>query len=360
MNPTRILIVEDESIVALDLERQLQAAGHAVIGRLDTGEDAVECAQAHRPDLVLMDITLAGQMDGVEAAACLRKSEVPVVFLTAHCDEATLERAKLTEPFGYLSKPVGARELVNTLEIVSLRHRLWRKLKRSEALQGAILKGAHEGIITFDHVGRIMEFNAAAEHIFGWPRIQALGQELVGLVFPQANQEAARRALADALHSSSSPLFEPEHQLVLRHASGREFAAELTITRVVLDGPLIFTAFVRDITARQRAEQEQNKLVCDLMEAMTQVKRLSELLPICGWCKKIRNDTGYWQEVEAYLHNQMDVTFTHGICPECQVKLMTPVSPRPAASEEPHASGDPPPPSASDWKPRPPDSNQGR
>ena len=348
MNPTRILIVEDETIVAMDLESQLKAAGHEVLARVPTAEAALELATADRPDLVLMDITLAGRMDGVEAAACLRKSEIPVVFLTAHCDEDTLERAKLTEPFGYISKPVGARALVNAIEIAALRHRLWRKLKHSEALQGAILKGAHEGIITLDHLGRVLEFNAAAEDIFGRSRVMVLGQELVDLVFRPADQEAARRDLADALRTEDRPLFEPERELTLRHATGREFPAELTLTRVALDGPLLFTAFVRDLTRRKRAEEEKDKLVSDLMEAMGHVKRLSGLLPICAWCKKIRDDAGYWQELEAYFRQHLDATFTHGICPECEVKLLRPLSPGSPAPVKPAPSP------SSGWNPRVP------
>lgn len=343
MNPTRILIVEDEAIVAMDLESQLKAAGHDVLARVSTAEEALELATALRPDLVLMDITLAGRMDGVEAAACLRKCEVPVVFLTAHCDQATMDRAKLTEPFGYLSKPVGARELVNAIEIAAMRHRIWTKLKHSEALKSAILKGAHEGVITLDHLGRILEFNAAAEHIFGRSRIMALGRELVELVFPPAAQETARRDFADALLTGDRPLFEPEHELTLRHATGREFPAEFTLTRVVLDGPLLFTAFVRDITRRKQAEEETNKLICDLMEAMAQVKRLRDLVPICAWCKKIRDDAGYWLEVEAYLRQNLDASFTHGICPACEVKLLNPL---PSASARP---AEPAPASETGW-----------
>src|SRR5512143_479744 len=102
----KLLVVEDESIVALDLKSSLTMLGYEVIGTAASGEDAIAWAEAGHPDLVLMDINLQGQMDGVEAANRIRaRLHTPVIFLTACVDDATLQRAKVTEPFGYLIKP---------------------------------------------------------------------------------------------------------------------------------------------------------------------------------------------------------------------------------------------------------------
>ncbi len=119
MEKVQILIVEDEAIVSMDLRYKLEAMGYSVPAEVSSGEEAVDAASQLRPDVVLMDIKLSGEMDGIDAAAQIRDQfGVPVVYLTAYADEATLERAKLTEPFGYLLKPVELGELRLILESV--------------------------------------------------------------------------------------------------------------------------------------------------------------------------------------------------------------------------------------------------
>jgi signal transduction histidine kinase len=124
MPDARILIVEDESIIALDIKTSLQHAGYSVAGVASSGEEAIALALAQKPDLLLMDIRLRGQMDGIEAAQQIRAQfPCPVVFLTAHADRQTLDRAQLTEPFGYLTKPFEDHSLITTIEIALARYR---------------------------------------------------------------------------------------------------------------------------------------------------------------------------------------------------------------------------------------------
>ncbi len=124
MNAKRIMIVEDEMVVAEDIRRCLEKAGFVVSASLASGEAAVAAAASIACDLVLMDIRLAGAMDGIEAAAAiLAQVDVPVVYLTAYSDEAILDRAKLTEPFGYLVKPFDRRELCIAIDMAIHKHR---------------------------------------------------------------------------------------------------------------------------------------------------------------------------------------------------------------------------------------------
>ncbi len=119
----RILIVEDESIIALDLKTSLQHAGYIIAGVASSGEESIALAQTQQPDLILMDIRLRGPMDGIEAAQKIREQQsCPVVFLTAHTDSQTLDRAKLTDPFGYLTKPFVDHSLMTTIEIALARY----------------------------------------------------------------------------------------------------------------------------------------------------------------------------------------------------------------------------------------------
>lgn len=130
-------MVEDESIVALAIQTRLNNLGYDVVGTCDTGKEAIDRAAEIAPDLVLMDIKLNGQMDGVEAARQIRSVfDVPVVYLTSYSDEATLERAKHTEPFGYLLKPFDDLALRTTIEMSLHKHKM--ELARKEMTSSII------------------------------------------------------------------------------------------------------------------------------------------------------------------------------------------------------------------------------
>ncbi|TAG91401.1 MAG: hybrid sensor histidine kinase/response regulator [Oscillatoriales cyanobacterium] len=142
MNPTKVLVVEDEVIVAQDIAGRLKKLGYIVTATVASGEEAIEKAAENRPDIVLMDIVLKGEMDGVAAAQQIRtKVNVPTVFLTAYADETTLERAKITNPFGYIIKPFQQQDLRVAIEIALQRHEIETKmqqaLKASEAAREA-------------------------------------------------------------------------------------------------------------------------------------------------------------------------------------------------------------------------------
>jgi len=118
VGPTQVLLVEDELIVAEDLRRRLSGMGHTVVGVVTTGEDAVRKSEQVHPDLVLMDISLRGDMDGVEAARIIQeKTGIPIVYVTGHGDPDTMQRAKATAGFAFVLKPVDDRELQYIIEM---------------------------------------------------------------------------------------------------------------------------------------------------------------------------------------------------------------------------------------------------
>ena len=130
MSPIKILIVEDEMIIAEDMADALSNLGYEVTGIVASGDEAIEKAATNYPDIVIMDINLQGDIDGVEAAQKIRNSQnIPVVFLTAYADQTTLERAKATEPFAYLLKPFQERELKTTIEIAIERDKAEKKIR---------------------------------------------------------------------------------------------------------------------------------------------------------------------------------------------------------------------------------------
>ncbi len=193
MEAARILIVEDEYIIADDIQVSLKDMGYSVCGMASFGEEAIEKAEKERPDLILMDIFLKGKMDGIETADKVRcMFNIPVVYLTAYGNNEILERAKITGAFGYLIKPFTDRALRAAIEMAIYKHHM---------------------------------------------------------------------------------------------------------------------------------EAEREQLIDDLKAALSQVKLLSGMLPICSNCKKIRDDKGYWNQIEQYIADHSEALFSHGICPDCVESL---------------------------------------
>lgn len=134
MPNAKLLIVEDEEIVAFDIESTLKSLNYEVLAIVASGEDAIAAVAETQPDLVLMDIMLKGSMDGIEAAKKIRTCfHIPVVYLTAYADANSLDRAKTTEPFGYLIKPFEEKELQTTIEIALARHQAEEKMRQALA-----------------------------------------------------------------------------------------------------------------------------------------------------------------------------------------------------------------------------------
>lgn len=195
----RILIVEDEALIAEEIQDRLTRLGFVVVAIADTADKAIQAVEQHRPGLVLMDIQLKEPRDGIETAGYIRQHfQVPIVYLTAHSDQATLNRAKETAPFGYVLKPFQERELLVAIEMASHMHMLEQRVSERTA--------------------------------------------------------------------------------------------------------------------------ELERTIEQLQRALNEIRTLRGLIPICAWCKKIRNDVGYWDNLEAYLHSHTEAEFSHGICPGCYEK----------------------------------------
>lgn len=189
----RVLVVEDETNVAEVLKARLESFGYTVCGVAASGNDAIHLAESSHPDIIMMDIKLNGDIDGIETADQIRlKHDIPIIYLTAFSDEHLLERVKITAPLGYIVKPYEGRELRIAIELALYKHNL---------------------------------------------------------------------------------------------------------------------------------DVERQHLIAELRKALSEVKRLSGLLPICASCKKIRDDQGYWNQVETYIQQHSEAQFTHSVCPECARKL---------------------------------------
>ena len=198
-----ILIVEDESIVARDIQECLLSFGYKVTGVVSSGEEAIKAVTAERPDLVLMDIVLNGNVDGIDAAHEIRtRFGVPVVYLTAYADDKTLERAKVTEPFGYIVKPFDERELHSTVEIALYKAKSEKKLKESEIWFSTTLKSLGDGVIATDPEGEVVFLNHAAEGITGWRQQDAVGRSMHEIfhIINEHTRQRVENPVAKVLH----------------------------------------------------------------------------------------------------------------------------------------------------------------
>ena len=183
MVSAKILIVDDEVVVAETIRRQLRSLGYLVVGIVGTGVEAIQLAGEHQPDVVLMDIKLKGPMDGIEAARTIQSQyAIPVIYLTAFSDEETLERARPTLPLAYLIKPLVSSDLRAAVELALFRHRVSGMAEQRGRWLYAVVQSMRDGVVTVDCHGRITMLNPAAERMTGWPQSEAIGKPIGDIV----------------------------------------------------------------------------------------------------------------------------------------------------------------------------------
>ncbi len=207
MHDIGILIVEDNAVIALDLETLLERMGFQVLGTAESGEDALEIADEKRPGLILMDINLSGEMSGIEAAGRIRNFlNVPVIFITAYTDDDTFKKAKETAPYGYLFKPYNEKDLYNTIELALYRHKNEVETKRSYHVEKAInslLLSSLEDIPLTEHLTRFLDV------VFNIPFLRSIRQASVFLL-----ERNSDKLLLKAMRHRDHPLVELCHSIV--------------------------------------------------------------------------------------------------------------------------------------------------
>jgi PAS domain S-box-containing protein len=258
MDKAHILIVEDEVIVARSIQKRLKGLGYTVPTTAASGEEALRIVGDTQPDLVLMDIKLKGAMDGIETVQQIQATwDIPVIYLTAYADEETLERAKVTQPFGYLLKPFELSELRSTVEMALYKHQMQRKLEENERWLTATLKSIGDGVITTDTRGCVTFMNPVAEVLTGWNREEAVGRNLQEIfhVIDQETRQVALGSIADLLKEGDTASLGGNILLVAR--DGTETPIDDSGAPIVDDrgnitgGVLVF----HDISERKRAEE---------------------------------------------------------------------------------------------------------
>ena len=201
--PQAILIVEDESIVALDLKHQLLELGYTVTDMAPSGEEAIQSVERRPPDLILMDVRLQGDIDGITSAERIRSThDIPMIFLTSHSDDETVRRAAKTGPYGYLTKPYQPRELRAGIEVALVKADLERQLDEANQWFTQTLQWVTDGIVVTDLDARITVMNPAAESLTGWTSQAARGRVVGEVVktLPPEPADGAGGAIELPLH----------------------------------------------------------------------------------------------------------------------------------------------------------------
>jgi len=258
MEKARILVVEDESLLAEDIQERLRTLGYEVPAVAHSGEEALAGAALARPDLVLMDIRLKGEMDGIETARVLRERfSLPVIYLTGEADDATLERAKATEPLGYLLKPIEEKRLYSTIEIALYKHKMERRLRRIERWFATTIKSIGDAVMVTDTQGRITLMNPMAEKLTGWKSADAAGKPLTE-VYQTVSAETRERIeslIAEALREGVVVGLSNRAVLVSRTGAETPIDDSAAPIRDIAGNITGVVLTFRDVSERQRAQQ---------------------------------------------------------------------------------------------------------
>jgi len=279
LEKTKVLVVEDEVIVARDVLNMLQTLGYQAISVTSNPEETIKTAKRELPHIVLMDIMLEGKLSGVEIADYIyTELDIPIVYLTSYSDETTIQKAKKTEPFGYLLKPFEEQDLKTTIEIALYKFEMDRKLKNREKWLSTILKNIGEGVIATDKNGMVSFINRQGETITGWKLDEASSKNL-NTVYPIFSEKTENRLTIPIDKLLKGKKTKILREVILLSKSGLKIPVLQNINPILDEKDKVtglVVAFL-DITKRKKAEEQikkswenQRKAMEGTVEAMAQ------------------------------------------------------------------------------------------
>jgi len=256
MSEVTILMVEDDAVEAIDIRLSLESLGYKILASVSTGEEAIEYVSKNKPELILMDIMLAGELDGIQTAEIIMKSfNIPIIYLTAYTEKTTLERAKLTGPYAYLLKPFDSSELERVIEFAIFKHEMETKLERNMAHFRNIFENAPIGIFHSSIEGKLYRVNRAFSKIFGYDS----SEELIRIVNESTiqdklyingdiRQKFVREAInSDEWHSYNNQYYKKDGSII---------DTELSFRAVKNDNKVQYLeGFINDISEKIEAEK---------------------------------------------------------------------------------------------------------
>ena len=285
MVKAKILVVEDERVVALSIQNRLESLGYSVTANVISAEAAIAGIPQNPPDLVLMDIRLKGKIDGIEAAAQMRQQfQLPVVYLTAYNDQETLERAKLTEPYGYLLKPFESKDLATTIEVALYKHKMEQQLREREQWLATTLKSIGDAVITTDPQRAITFMNPVAEALTKWTQQDALGQDLnqIFLTINETTREAIPNPVTVSLEQGTTVSLE-NHTLLI-NKEGKEIPIDDSAAPIkndseqILGAVLVFHDVIEQRQIQALLKQTNADLEQRVAESTAQLRQQNQQL----------------------------------------------------------------------------------
>lgn len=260
INRPRLLIVEDELLVARDIAQQLEEMEYQVVGRAARGEEVSDQVEAVRPDLVLMDIQLAGEMDGITTAQMVHdRFGIPVIFLTAFASDEVLERAKLAEPFGYILKPFSERELKTVVEMALYKSAAQKAFRDTSLRTQAVLDNMTDAVITLLTDGTMESVNPAASRIFGYSAEELLGNN-VSMLTSSKIAVAQDENIYNYIATGNHRINDYTSDMQGRHKDGSDVAIELCISEIRVGEQHRFVGVIRDVSEHKRHLDEVYRL----------------------------------------------------------------------------------------------------
>lgn len=272
----RVLVVEDEIVVSEDIQQRLRKQGYEVVGAADTAAAAIRLATLTQPDVALMDIMLHGRPEGIDAAEHLRAQlDIPIVYLTAHSDAATLQRARLTDPAGYIVKPFDDTQLRVALDMAPVRHEMERKARHVARWLTATLTSIGDAVIATNTRAEVLILNPAAEKMTGWSQEDATGKpfaEVVRLV-DQTSRQALEDPATRALRQGLTIRIEPNTLLLTR--AGEERFVDDSASPICDEGGKVLGAVVVlvDKTDRLAVQGRVHALARQVSELVAEQER---------------------------------------------------------------------------------------
>jgi len=320
--PLRVLVIEDSEIDTELMLRELRREGFEPASeRVETAADMRAALDARPWDLIVSDYALP-QFGGTAALALFqeRSLDIPFIIVSGAMGEERAVEMMKAGAHDYVLKnnltrlpPAVRRELA-----AAEQRRIRRQNEATMAYLASIVESCQEAIVGKTLDGTIVSWNSGAEGLYGYTAAEMIGRSITVLVPPTRPHDLPeiyqRVRMGERIE---------RYETVRVRKGGALVEVALTVSPVKdAQGNVIGASTVAlDISKRKRDEAEWLRLIRELTEALGQVKTLSGLLPICAACKKIRDDKGYWQQVETYIKDRSDAEFTHGICPECVKRL---------------------------------------
>jgi PAS domain S-box-containing protein len=250
----------------------------------------------------------------------IKRTKKPVVVEHIHFDKVGTPRNVEVHGYPIFDNEGNVSQMIEYTFDITDRKQMDEALKESESKFRSVAQSANDAIISSDKNGHIVFWNSAAQRMFGYTESEIMGRPLTDLM-PQNFRQAHQRGLSTYPSKSESRIIGKTVEMVGLTKEGMKFPIELSVSSWNTGKDIFFAGIIRDISERKQFEKERDRLILDLQSSLAKVKTLSGLLPICASCKKIRDDKGYWNQIEGYIHKHSDATFSHGICPECTEKL---------------------------------------